>query len=93
MFPSLLILAVAAPVLAAPFSGTPASTATCNGQTYIYETLAGFGFVPNTALDSAGETIGGFGSSAAIDPQTWFLVDPATNQYEGEAYLLPDRGL
>jgi hypothetical protein len=93
MFSFLLTLAVVAPVLGAPFAGTPASTVNCNGKTYIYETLAGFGYVPNTAKDSAGETIGGFGSSAAIDHQTWFLVDPATNQYEGEAYLLPDRGL
>jgi hypothetical protein len=52
--------------------------------------MAGFGFVPYDALDSRGETIGGMGSSATIDHQSWFQVEKG--KYEGDLYALPDRG-
>lgn len=44
---------------------------TCNGQTYVYEELAAFGYVPSDARDKFGDTIGGHRSSIAIDKNAW----------------------
>lgn len=63
---------------------------TCNGQTYIYEELAGFGFIPSNARDSHGDTLGGFGSSIAIDNASWKRLP--NGSYTGTLWALPDRG-
>jgi hypothetical protein len=53
-------------------SGIVSST-TCNGKTYQYNQLAGYGYVPSDAYDSRGDTIGGIGSSIAIPRNSWKL--------------------
>lgn len=42
------------------------NSTTCNGKTYVYNELAGYGFVPDNARDKLGDTIGGIGSSIAV---------------------------
>jgi len=50
---------------------TAVSTTTCNGESYIYEELAGYGFIASDARDKFGDTIGGIGSSIAVDGKSW----------------------
>ena len=69
---------------------TSVNTTTCNGNTYVYQALAGYGFVPSDARDKFGDTAGGFGSSAAFDQRSW-RVD-SKGVYTGVLYALPDRG-
>jgi hypothetical protein len=52
--------------------------------------MAGYGFVPFDAIDSVGDTIGGMGSSAAIDANSWKRC--GKNLYTGTLYGVPDRG-
>lgn len=66
------------------------STTVCGGQTYTYNELAGFGFIPGDARDSAGDTIGGIGSAIAVDINSWKRLD--NGSYTGLLYGLPDRG-
>jgi hypothetical protein len=68
---------------------TAVNTTTCNGKTYIYEQLAGYGYVPSNARDKYGDTIGGIGSSAVIEKSSWKKTG---NSYTGILYALPDRG-
>lgn len=63
---------------------------TCAGTTYKYTGLAGYGFVPSNATDKYGDTIGGIGSSIAIDQSSWRKT--AQDGYAGTVYALPDRG-
>lgn len=70
-------------------NATAVNTTTCNGQTYIYEELAGYGYIPSNARDKTGDTIGGIGSSIAIDKSTWRKEG---SSYKGVLYALPDRG-
>ncbi|KAL8731101.1 MAG: hypothetical protein Q9166_003629 [cf. Caloplaca sp. 2 TL-2023] len=63
---------------------------TCNGKQYIYQKLAGYGFIPSNARDSFGDTLGGFGSSIAIDLKSWRKLKNGT--YIGSLYAIPDRG-
>ncbi|KAI2992192.1 hypothetical protein CAN33_0054685 [Aspergillus niger] len=63
---------------------------TCGSTTYSYTGLEGYGFVPSNATDKYGDTMGGFGSSAAFDLSTWQRTSP--NTYTGIIYCLPDRG-
>ncbi|KAL8714389.1 MAG: hypothetical protein Q9220_001722 [cf. Caloplaca sp. 1 TL-2023] len=63
---------------------------TCGKKQYTYQQLAGYGFVPANARDSYGDTLGGFGSSIALDPKSWKKLDNGT--YTGTLYTLPDRG-
>lgn len=67
----------------------PVSTTSCNGKTYTYEQLAGYGFIPDNARDKFGDTIGGIGSAIAVDRNSWQRVG---NSYTGLMYALPDRG-
>ena len=64
------------------------NTAVCNGKSYTYDELAGYGFIPNDARDSRGDTIGGLGSSIAVKSWTKHL----NGSYTGILYGLPDRG-
>lgn len=63
---------------------------TCNGRTYTYEELGGYGFLPSDARDSLGDTIGGIGSAIAFESRSW--KKSANGHYEGVVYTLPDRG-
>ena len=62
----------------------------CNGKTYTYHQLAGYGLVPSRSRDKFGDTLGGFGSSIAIDSTSWKKA--GTNSYSGTLWGLPDRG-
>lgn len=63
---------------------------TCGGTKYAYTGLEGYGFIPSNALDKYGDTLGGIGSSAAIDQASWRQT--GRDSFEGVAYCLPDRG-
>jgi len=82
-------------VLASPLTSradsTPVNTTTCNGKTYIYSSLAGYGKLPSNARDKYGDTIGGIGSAIAIDRSS-VKFSKASNSYSGIIYGLPDRG-
>jgi len=62
----------------------------CNGKQYSYHSLAGYGFIPSNARDKFGDTIGGIGSSAAIDRSSWKKTK--NGSYTGILYAIPDRG-
>ncbi|MCJ1354055.1 MAG: hypothetical protein MMC33_004042 [Icmadophila ericetorum] len=63
---------------------------TCNGNTYAYNQLAGYGFVPSNARDKFGDTMGGFGSAIAFDESSWQKTK--NGSYTGILWVLPDRG-
>ncbi|OQD82005.1 hypothetical protein PENANT_c024G02371 [Penicillium antarcticum] len=63
---------------------------TCAGTTYKYTGLAGYGYIPSNATDKYGDTIGGIGSSIAIDQSSWHKT--GLDKYSGIVYTLPDRG-
>lgn len=65
----------------------PAFSTTCNGKSYTYNELAGYGFVPSNARDKTGDTIS-LGSGIAIS--SWKKL--SADKYEGSLYGLPDRG-
>lgn len=44
--------------------GTPVNSTTCNGKSYSYNELAGYGLIPSDARDKFGDTIGGIGSAS-----------------------------
>ncbi|KAK0727593.1 esterase-like activity of phytase-domain-containing protein [Lasiosphaeria miniovina] len=58
----------------------------CNGKTYTYNSLAGFGAIPSDARDQFGDTIS-TGSSLSI--KNW---KKDGKKYTGTMYGLPDRG-
>ena len=49
----------------------PVKSTTCNAKTYVYEELAGYGNLPSNARDIKGDTLGGIGSSIAMDKSSW----------------------
>ncbi|KAF2230238.1 hypothetical protein EV356DRAFT_454334 [Viridothelium virens] len=63
---------------------------TCSGKTYTYQQLAGYGFIPSDARDKFGDTIGGIGSSIALDRSSWRKTNASS--YTGTLWTLPDRG-
>ena len=63
---------------------------TCGETTYSYTGLAGYGYVPSNATDRYGDTLGGYGSSVAIDQSSWRKA--GNGSYTGVVYGLPDRG-
>lgn len=80
--------AVASPV--ASNTSTPANVTTCNGQTFVYQELAGYGKLASDARDKFGDTIGGIGSAIALDKKSWKKL--GKKGYTGILYGLPDRG-
>lgn len=93
-FPA-LFLAISSLVAALPSKPTLSASpivnqTTCDGKQYTYQSLAGYGFIPSNARDKYGDTIGGIGSSAAIDQKTW--KKSKSGVYTGILYALPDRG-
>jgi hypothetical protein len=85
---STLGLALLASVASAKYNVV--NQTTCAGTTYEYTGLVGYGFVPSTATDKYGDTIGGIGSSIAIDQSSWRKSDD--DVYSGTLYTIPDRG-
>ncbi|EMC94618.1 hypothetical protein BAUCODRAFT_74155 [Baudoinia panamericana UAMH 10762] len=69
---------------------TAVNTTTCNGETYVYQQLAGYGFIPSNDRDKFGDTIGGIGSSVAIDRLSWIQL--FNGSYTGTLWAIPDRG-
>ena len=61
----------------------------CNGKTYVYEELAGYGTVPSNARDEFGDTLN-FGSALALDRSQWMKL--SNGSYTGVLWGLPDRG-
>jgi hypothetical protein len=91
---SLLALPVVQ-VLAKPTpSSTPApvNVTTCNGKTYTYSALAGYGKLASDSRDKFGDTIGGIGSAIALDKKSWKSKKGKNEAYTGIVYGLPDRG-
>lgn len=63
---------------------------TCGGTTYQYTGLQGYGIIPGNATDKYGDTIGGIGSSIAIEQSSWHQT--SRDSYSGILYAVPDRG-
>lgn len=79
----------------APSDATAVNTTTCNGNTYTYRALAGYGSVSGSARDKFGDTLGGLGSSIAIEHGSWKREtnnSDGTETYTGILWALPDRG-
>ncbi|KAI1441151.1 esterase-like activity of phytase-domain-containing protein [Annulohypoxylon stygium] len=66
------------------------NTTTCNGVKYVYEELAGYGYVVTNAVDKFGDTLGGLGSSIHLERGAWKKLD--NGSYSGVLWSLPDRG-
>ncbi|KAI1750757.1 esterase-like activity of phytase-domain-containing protein [Xylaria castorea] len=69
---------------------TGVNSTTCNGKSYVYDELAGYGFVPSNAVDKFGDTLGGLGSSLHLDQSRW--KKHWNGSYTGILWSLPDRG-
>jgi hypothetical protein len=52
--------------------------------------IVGFGFIPNDAKDSTGDTIGGIGSAIALKPGSFNAKSDGT--FTGTLVVQPDRG-
>ncbi|KAG9052526.1 hypothetical protein FS842_009723 [Serendipita sp. 407] len=63
---------------------------TVGGHTFVNKGLVAFGLIPTEAKDSYGETLGGFGSSIAIQRGTFKARNDGT--FTGKFVVLPDRG-
>jgi hypothetical protein len=83
-------LTLAVPFLAAGALAAVVNQTTCGDTTYQYTGLAGYGFIPSNATDKHGDTIGGIGSSIAIDQSSWRKL--GKDGYAGTLYTIPDRG-
>jgi len=62
---------------------------TCGTNEYTYNGLSGYGFISPFARDRYGDTIGGIGSSAAIDKRTWFKW--GNGSYTGILWAIPGQ--
>ncbi len=82
---ALIASAVVLPAVNAA-SQPPVFATTCNGKSYTYNELAGYGMVPSGARDKYGESIS-MGSSISI--ASWAKDG---SKYKGKMYALPDRG-
>ena len=85
---SLLALPVAH-VIAKPTPSstpTPVNVTTCNGKTYTYTALAGYGKLAGDARDKFGDTIGGIGSAIALDKKSWKSKKGKKEAYTGIVY-------
>ncbi|KAE8407208.1 esterase-like activity of phytase-domain-containing protein [Aspergillus pseudonomiae] len=76
--------------MAAAARSTVVNQTTCGGTTYAYTGLEGYGYIPSNATDKYGDTIGGIGSSIAMEPGSWRRT--GRDSYSGTVYALPDRG-
>ncbi|GES57505.1 peptidase M35 deuterolysin [Aspergillus terreus] len=90
LFATALSGSAAAVAIALPNASTIVNQTTCGGHTYAYAGLEGYGYLPSNAVDKYGDTLGGIGSSAAIDQTSWRRTGPGS--YSGIVWCLPDRG-
>jgi hypothetical protein len=67
-----------------------AQSVTFEGSNFVNKGLVGVARVPSDAVDQFGETLGGYGSSMAMDLATWHRKFDGS--YAGTLYMLPDRG-
>ncbi|KAM7197539.1 Esterase-like activity of phytase domain containing protein [Rhypophila sp. PSN 637] len=77
---------VATPAKNLPPAPRPVTSVSCNGKSYSYDNLAGFGAVKSDTRDKYGDTIS-IGSGISI--KKWKRKD---DKYKGTLYGLPDRG-
>ncbi|CAE6427449.1 unnamed protein product [Rhizoctonia solani] len=76
--------------LAATTSPSLWTTAILGGKTFVNQGLVGFGYIPASARDSYGETLGGLGSAIALQKGT-FKAGP-NGTFTGRLIAQPDRG-
>ncbi len=62
----------------------------CNGGTYTYQVLAGYGFVPSNTNDKFGDTVGGYGILLALGRKSWRKLRNGNST--GVMWAIPDRG-
>ncbi|PWW74203.1 hypothetical protein C7212DRAFT_346470 [Tuber magnatum] len=77
------------PALHPRASDSPVKTTLCNGKSYTFQELSGYGFVPSNFRDKYDDTLS-LGSSIAIERSSWKKLGEGS--YEGTLWLLPDRG-
>ncbi|KAG8743757.1 hypothetical protein FRC10_011477 [Ceratobasidium sp. 414] len=77
-------------VLAASPDPSLWTSAKLGSQTFINKGLVGFGYVPASARDSYGETLGGLGSAIALERGS-FKAGP-NGTFTGRLIAQPDRG-
>ncbi|KAL3425824.1 hypothetical protein PVAG01_02615 [Phlyctema vagabunda] len=87
---SLASLAVTAVAQGSLGNSSFVNQTTCNGKTYTYQELAGYGALSGSARDEFGDTLGGLGSGLALDRSQWKKLD--NGSYTGVLWALPDRG-
>lgn len=85
----LAALSLSSAAFAIPNPASLVFETTCVGKKFAYNELAGYGFLPGDFRDKYGDTLGGFGSSMAIDRTSW---KKKGNSWTGLLYALPDRG-
>jgi hypothetical protein len=81
-------LSIAVPFQTSSGSKIPVVQTLCNGKKYIYNELAGYGYLSGDARDVFGDTIS-MGSSSAIDQSSW---KKKGDTWTGLLWALPDRG-
>lgn len=69
--------------------GDSVNTTVCNGKTFVYEELAGYGYLAGDLQDRYGDSLS-LGSSIAVDRKTWTQKGDV---YEGIMYALPGKSL
>ncbi len=87
---AVLAAQTAARVLVLHNPSSAVNATTCNGKEYVYEELAGYGFLPSDGVDKFGDNLGGLGSAIHIDQSSWKKTRNAS--YTGVLWTLPDRG-
>lgn len=92
LFELLVVFPLGSIAAVTPPSFKSVNSTTCNGKTYVYEELAGWGLLPSNARDKFGDTIGGIGSAIALEKGSWRRKRGGKEAYEGVIYGLPDRG-
>ncbi|KAF1809256.1 hypothetical protein P152DRAFT_461673 [Eremomyces bilateralis CBS 781.70] len=71
-------------------ASTAPATIDCNGKPYTNHGLVGAGILAGNLTDKYGDTLGGIGSSAAIERGSWKKL--GRDKYTGRLWGLPDRG-
>lgn len=88
MSPSLYYLS-AALVAVAGVVADSVNITVCNGKTFVYEELAGYGYLASDFQDRYGDSLS-LGSSIALDRETWTQKGDV---YEGVMYAVPGKFL
>ena len=86
----LLCSAGVALALALPATSVWAQSVTFEGSSFVNKGLVGVARVPSNAVDSLGDTLGGFGSGMALLPGSWHKKSNGT--FTGRLLMVPDRG-